>query len=121
MAGWLVGWLGEETLLQLKLRTETEAEPEAIAMPLCSAERRQSGDCGCIYRVLWLYECCCPEFPVPSSQFPIPGSMLQLAYYICTSGGTGFPSTGYCRCDSPAVFTHWPCHFSTCFQCFFRW
>jgi len=72
MAGWLVGWLGEETLLQLKLRTETEAEPEAIAMPLCSAERRQSGDCGCIYRVLWLYECCCPEFPVPSSQFPVP-------------------------------------------------
>lgn len=53
---WIVGsgwWIvdSEETLLQLKLRTETEAEPEAIAMPLCSAERRQSGDCGCIYRV----------------------------------------------------------------------
>jgi len=70
--------LGEETLLQLKLRTETEAEPEAIAMPLCSTERRQSGDCGCIYRVFWLYVCCCPEFPVPSCQFHVAATILHM-------------------------------------------
>lgn len=27
---------------------------------------------------------------VPSSLFPVASSMLQLPYYICTSGGTGF-------------------------------
>jgi len=37
MDRWLVGWLGEETLLQLKLRTETEAEAAAATVATAAA------------------------------------------------------------------------------------